>query len=119
MEARRIVELSVALAQSRKAEDVVVLDIRELTDVTDYFVICTGEVDAHVKAITDAIVEGMEAQGERPWHVEGYEGLRWVLVDFVDVVVHIFRGETRDFYALERLWGDAKREEFEAISNVQ
>ncbi len=119
MEARRIVELSVALAQSRKADDVVVLDMRGLTDVTDYFVICTGVVDVHVKAITDAIVEGMEAQGERPWHVEGYEGLRWVLVDFVDVVVHIFQGETRDFYALERLWGDAKREDVPAMGNEQ
>jgi len=119
MEARRIVELSVALAQSKKAEDVVVLDMRDVTDVTDYFVICTGGVDAHVKAIADAIVEGMEAEGERAWHMEGYEGLRWVLVDFVDVVVHVFRGETRDFYALERLWGDAKREEVGAMSNEQ
>ena len=110
MEARRIVERVVALAQSKKAEDVVVLDMRAMTDVTDYFVICTGTVDVHVKAIADAIVEDMKEQGERPWHVEGTERLQWVLIDFVDVVVHVFQPETREFYALERLWGDAKRE---------
>ncbi len=110
MEARRIVERVVALAQSKKAEDVVVLDMRAMTDVTDYFVICTGTVDVHVKAIADAIVEDMKEQGERPWHVEGTERLQWVLIDFVDVVVHVFQPETRDFYASERLWGDAKRE---------
>jgi len=110
MEAQQIVEHSVALAQSKKAEDVVVLDMRAVTDVTDYFVICTGTVDVHVKTIADAIVEGMKEEGGRPWHVEGYGGLQWVLIDFVDVVVHVFQPETRDFYALERLWGDAKRE---------
>lgn len=110
MEARRIVERTVALAHSRKAEDVVVLDMRAVTDMTDYFVICTGTVDVHVKAIADAIVEGMKDEGERSWHLEGTERLQWVLIDFVDVVVHVFQPEMRDFYALERLWGDAKRE---------
>ena len=115
METRRIMERTVSLAQSKKAEDVVVLDMSAVTDMTDYFVICTGTVDVHVKAIADAIVEGMKEEGERSWHLEGTERLQWVLIDFVDVVVHIFQPETRDFYALERLWGDAKR--VEAMSN--
>jgi len=115
MEARRIMELTVALAQSKKAEDVVVLDMSAVTDMTDYFVICTGTVDVHVKAIADGIVEGMKKEEERAWHLEGTERLQWVLIDFVDVVVHVFQPETRDFYALERLWGDAKR--VEAMSN--
>ncbi len=116
MEARRIMERTVALAQSKKAEDVVVLDMRAVTDMTDYFVICTGTVDVHVKAIADAIVEGMKEEGERSWHLEGTERLQWVLIDFVDVVVHVFQPEMRNFYALERLWGDAKRE---TISNEE
>jgi ribosome-associated protein len=115
MEARRIVERVVALAQSKKAVDVVVLDMRAVTDMTDYFVICTGTVDIHVKTIADAIVEGMKEEGERSWHLEGTGRLQWVLIDFVDVVVHVFQPETRNFYALERLWGDAKR--VEAMSN--
>ena len=110
MEARRIMERTVALAQSKNAENVVVLDMRAVTDMTDYFVICTGTVDVHVKAISDAIVDGMKEEGERSWHLEGTERMQWVLIDFVDVVVHVFQPEMRDFYALERLWGDAKRE---------
>ncbi|MFH1009590.1 MAG: ribosome silencing factor [Candidatus Latescibacterota bacterium] len=110
MDARQIMERSVALAQSKQAEDVVVLDMRTVTDMTDYFVICTGTVDVHVKAITDAIVDGLKEEGERALHLEGTERLHWVLIDYVDVVVHVFQPETRDFYDLEHLWGDAKRE---------
>lgn len=108
---REIVELSVEFAQSKKAEGIIVMDLRGLTDVTDYFVICDGTSEAQIKAITDAIVEGVESRGYRPWHVEGYEARQWILIDFVDVVIHIFDKETRRFYALERLWGDAEIEE--------
>ena len=89
------------------------VDLRRLSSVTDYFVICHGDSDVQVKAISDAIVEGMEREGVRVWHREGYEYRNWVLLDYVDVVVHIFQKETRRFYGLERLWGDAVLETVE------
>jgi len=99
-----------AYSLSKKAQDVSLLDLRPLNSVCDFFIICHGESDAQVKAIADAVVEGMEEEGVRVWHTEGYEYLNWVLLDYVDVVVHIFRKETRQFYGLERLWGDAEME---------
>ncbi|MCX5800648.1 MAG: ribosome silencing factor [Candidatus Eisenbacteria bacterium] len=98
------------LALSKKAEDVAILDLRGLSTVTDFFVICSGSSDTHVKAISDAIESGLEAKGVRKWHIEGYTHKRWVLLDYVDVVVHVFHHKTREFYLLERLWGDAKIE---------
>lgn len=91
----------------RKAAEGVVLELRGLTDFTDYFVIVTGETDVHIRAITDTVVEVLEAAGERPHHIEGYEDARWVLIDCDDVVVHVFGPEFREFYNLEGLWGDA------------
>lgn len=108
--ARELALAAGEIALSKKATDVKVLDLRELTSVTDYFVICSGSVDLHVKAISDAIVEGLEKIKREVWHIEGYSALKWVLLDYVDVVVHIFNGEVRDFYGLERLWGDAPME---------
>jgi ribosome-associated protein len=106
--ARRIVEHSL----TKKAQNVCLMDIRNLSNVADYFIICHGESDVQVKAITDAVVEGMENEGIKAWHREGYEYLHWVLLDYIDVVVHIFHKETRQFYGLERLWGDAEIETF-------
>lgn len=107
--ARKIVEL----AASKKAEEITLLDLHKLTSITDFFIICTGNSDVQVKAISDAIVEGMKSE-VKPWHIEGRENLRWVLLDFVDVVVHIFHREERDFYQLERLWADAPTEVIES-----
>jgi ribosome-associated protein len=104
-------DLAVKLADfalSKKAEDIKVLDLRNLTAITDFFVICTGNSDTHVKAVADAVVEGSKDLGERPWHKEGITHKSWVLLDYVEVVVHIFLNETRKFYALEKLWGDAE-----------
>lgn len=101
------------LALSKKAENVLSMDLRGLTSACDIFVICTGTSDVQVKAIADAVKDGMTDDGEKPWHVEGTEGKRWILLDFIDVVVHVFNRETRDYYQLERLWGDAKFETFE------
>ncbi len=98
------------LALSKKAEDIVILDLRGLATVTDFFVICSGSSDTHVKAISDAVEDGLEKKGARKWHIEGYSHKRWVLLDYVDVVVHVFHHKTREFYLLERLWGDAKVE---------
>lgn len=110
IDARRVVDLSVEALKSRKGEDVLVMDLRGLTDVVDYFVLCTGNSDTQVRALADAVVETLEQDGLGPWHVEGYEGRKWVLVDAVDVAVHIFQRSVREFYRLERLWGDAKME---------
>lgn len=101
------------LALSKKAEDIVILDLRGISTVTDFFVICSGSSDTHVKAISDAIESGLEAKGVRKWHIEGYTHRRWVLLDYVDVVVHVFNHKIREFYLLERLWGDAKIEKIE------
>jgi len=96
------------LSLEKKAEDVIIMDLREVTSITDYFVICSGDTDAQIKAICDHIREQLEQNDIKIWHVEGYQFLNWVLIDLVDVVIHIFRPEVRDYYGLERLWGDAK-----------
>jgi ribosome-associated protein len=98
------------LALSKKAHDVSILNLSELSDVTDYFVVCTGDSDTHVKAIADAIDDGARELDSRVWRREGYANLQWVLLDFVDVVVHVFQRRVREYYDLERLWGDAKIE---------
>ncbi len=108
MDSKELAHLIANLSLEKKAEDVLILDLRELTTITDYFVICSGETDIQVKAISDNIIDKLKEQKIKVWHREGYESLNWVLLDLVDVVVHIFRPETRDFYALEKLWGDAE-----------
>lgn len=99
------------LALTKIATDVKILDLRNLTTITDFFVICTAHSDTQVKAVADAIMEGAKKAGERPWHKEGLMQKSWVLLDYVDVVVHIFLKDTREFYSLEKLWGDAPVEE--------
>lgn len=95
-------------ALSKMAKDVAILDLRKLTSMTDYFVVCSGDSETQVKAIADAVLTGMEERGEKAWHTEGLQNLRWVLLDYVDVVVHVFHRDARTFYGLEKLWGDAK-----------
>ena len=85
------------------------LDLRGLTSATDYFVIASGESDVQVKAIAARIEERLEREKVRPWHVEGLRNARWILLDYVDFVVHVFHPAARDFYQLERLWGDAEK----------
>jgi len=87
------------------------MDLRGLTTITDFFVICSGDSDTQVKAIADAIEEGLKKENICYWHKEGYENLRWVLLDYVDVVVHVFQRDVREYYSLETLWGDAKIKE--------
>ncbi len=107
---RQILDCGIDLLQSIKAEDIQILDLRNAADFTDYFLICTGNSDIHVKAVADAVLEGMKAAGHRPWQVEGYDARKWVLIDLVDVIVHIFLPDARSFYGLERLWGDVPTE---------
>lgn len=99
------------LALERKAHDVLVLDLRGISTATDYFVIASGTSDVQVKAIADLIVDELKKDGVRPEHVEGVRGGRWVLLDYIDFVVHVFHPQARQFYQLENLWGDAPRSE--------
>lgn len=98
----------------RKGEDVVALDVAELTSFTEAFVIATGSSDRHARALADAVIERAAALGRKPLGVEGYEGGDWVLIDLDDVIVHVFREEKRHHYDLERLWADAPMIAFEA-----
>jgi len=109
--AAKLAQAIARIADEKKARDIVLLDLRQLTSITDYFVICTGEVDQHVKAIADEIEKRL-APRDKPWHIEGYQHQSWILLDYVDVVVHIFQPETRQYYNLEKLWADAPRQTF-------
>jgi ribosome-associated protein len=108
-------ELARAAAQhalAKKGEDLVILDLRGLSPIADFFVLATGLSDVHVRALSDAVRDGLLAHTPpaKPWHLEGYETLRWVLLDYVTVVVHVFQRGAREYYGLERFWGDAPRE---------
>jgi len=102
-----LAELAAYYALEKKAEAVVLLDLRGLSDVCDFFVIATGHADVQVKAIARAVAVGLHRAGQDPVGSEGLESGRWALLDYVDVVVHVFRPEVRDYYQLERLWDDA------------
>lgn len=95
------------LARDRKARDLVILDLRGISGATDFFFIATGTSDIHVRGIAEHIMEELKKEGVRPDHVEGLRGGRWVLIDYIDFVVHVFHPAAREFYQLERLWGDA------------
>ena len=100
------------LALDRKAEGVMAMDLRGVSSATDFFVLATGNSDIQVRAIAEHILEELAKEGVRPLHVEGLGGARWVLLDFVDFVVHVFHPVARDFYQLELLWGDAPTQLF-------
>ncbi|HET7631537.1 MAG TPA: ribosome silencing factor [Gemmatimonadaceae bacterium] len=91
-----------------RAENVVILDLHGVADMTDYFVIASGTSDTHVRALADHVMEDLATLGQRPYHQEGLVHGRWVLLDYVDFVVHVFHPAMREFYQLERLWGDAR-----------
>ena len=95
------------LALSKKGFDVKILKLKDISSVCDYFVIVSGSADIQVKAIAHAILDGLRDSGIRPYHNEGLNDGNWVLLDFVDVVIHVFYEPTREFYSLEKLWGDA------------
>ena len=95
------------LTFTKKAFNIVILNLRNLTDITDYFVICSADSDTQAKAIADAVISGIEKKGLQAWHIEGLTERQWIIIDYVDVVLHIFLKEVRKFYNLEKLWGDA------------
>ena len=106
-----IARLAGELALSKKAFDVKILKLTNISSICDYFVIISGSADVHVNAIADGVIEGLLDQDVRAWHKEGMKSGSWILLDYVDVVVHIFHNTVREFYALEKLWGDAPVEE--------
>lgn len=94
-------------ALQKQAVDVVVLDVQGLSGVTDYFLVCSGKSTTHLQTLSEAIHADLKAAGVRPTHIEGRAASGWILLDYGDVLVHMFLEETRMYYALERLWGDA------------
>lgn len=103
---KSLAEIIANAALEKIGEEIKIFDLAGLTDMTDYFVIVTGNGNLHVKAIVDHIQDNT-VKVSKPWHVEGYESLKWVLLDYVDVVVHVFDRTTREYYDIERLWADA------------
>ena len=108
MTPEEIAAATAAYASDRKALEIVQLDLRGIIGFTDYFVICTGRTDRHTKAIHDAIHQGMKSDhGRLPRRVEGLAGTSWILMDYLDVIVHVLTPDTREYYRLEQLWGEA------------
>lgn len=109
LNAQKIVKIITEALLSKKGKDISVLDVSELTTLTDYFVICHGTSDVQIKALADAVEDEVHKKaGEKAWKKEGLEGRSWVILDFVNIVVHIMNKEKREYYALERMWNDAK-----------
>ena len=111
MQGKELARRIAIAALEKKAENIRIFDLRGLSTITDFFVICSGVTDLHTRAIQEVIVETLKKASIRPWHIEGENIGRWILIDYVDVVVHIFQPEVREYYGLERLWGDAEIEE--------
>lgn len=103
------IRTAIEAARDKKAVEVTVLDLRKADAFTDYFVICTGASSRQVHAIADAVEQSLKADGARPSHVEGYGRAEWILLDYFDFIVHVFSPSARQFYSLERLWGNATR----------
>lgn len=104
----QLAKAAVDVASDKKASDVLLLDIHDVTTIADYFVICSGNNTPQIQAIADAVDEELEKQGARLLHREGAAETGWVLLDFGDIIVHIFSTKEREYYRLERLWSDAK-----------
>jgi ribosome-associated protein len=108
LSAADLLRLAAETAVAKKATEPVALDLRDLDGVCDYFFLCSCSSEVQVKAVAEAIEDRLRERGARAWHVEGREGRRWVLLDYVEVVVHVFHEKTREYYLLDRLWGDAR-----------
>ncbi|MGD8278533.1 MAG: ribosome silencing factor [Gemmatimonadota bacterium] len=106
-------KVAVEAVRDRKAIDLLLLDLRGISDATDYFLLASGTSDTHVRSIAEHVLDSFRDHGLRPSHVEGLRGGRWVLIDCIDFVVHVFHPAAREFYRLDRLWGDAPATELE------
>ena len=110
------VAIAIAAAEDKQAQNLVALDLRKSASFTDFFVIASGTNTRQVRAIADAVIDSLAAKGVKPAFVEGYDRSAWILLDYFDFIVHVFGPETRVFYDLERLWGNAERIEVGAAS---
>lgn len=108
MNSKQLILSALHAAEDKQGLDPLILDIRKLTDIADYFLLVHGNSDRHVRTIADGIIEQLHAKKEKPAHVEGLKESNWVLVDYGSAIVHVFHYQTRKFYNLERLWGDAR-----------
>jgi len=117
-DARSLASQAARAAASKQGEAVVVLDMRDLISITDYFVIASGTSERQVKTIAEEVLKDLKARGVRPVRVEGEASARWMLIDYVDFVVHVFDDEEREFYRLENLWRDAPVVEWEVEAGV-
>jgi ribosome-associated protein len=120
IDSEKLAKIIVAGMQEKKAENIVQLDLREVKGaVTDFFVICTGNSDTQVQAIADSVENfTREKINERVWHAEGYKAGQWVLLDYVNVVAHVFLRDNRQFYGLEELWADAPMKQYDKLIKV-
>ena len=110
MDSKKLASLCRELADNKKAENIAVLDVRELSSITDYFVIATGTSEPHLRAISDEIIDKLRDEyGVRPRAIDGNLQTAWLVLDYFDVIVHIMRADIREHYDLEALWGDAPR----------
>jgi ribosome-associated protein len=109
MEAFEIVKICGVLAEEKKAQDVVIMELDDLTDIADYFLVASGTSERHVRTIADGVETGMKERGVKPYAVEGHRDGRWVIIDYQNVIVHIFLAQLRELYDLESLWIEAKK----------
>ncbi len=106
MDSKKMVEKIVMVMEDKKARDISTINIENITEISDYFVICSGTSTTHIKSIADELEFKLGEMGLRAYHKEGYDTARWILLDYADVVIHVFHQEDRSFYNLERLWSD-------------
>jgi len=105
---KELLEVITSALLERKGQNIVLLDVSELTTLTEYFVVCHGTSDTQIKALADNVMEkAKEELGEKVWKREGFEGRTWIILDFVNIVVHVMSEKKRDFYGIERMWNDA------------
>jgi len=113
MNFRNLAKQCAALALAKKAKEILILDVRKLTSITDYFVICSGRSNIHVGTIAESIVSKLKGKRIQPLHIEGEKQAQWVLIDYVGVIVHVFYEPIRKFYGLEKLWAEGRKAKFQ------
>jgi ribosome-associated protein len=108
-EAEKLISFISKVLSDKKGEQIVQMDLRGVTTLADYFVVVSGLSDTHAKSLADEVTEQVREQfGEKPWRKEGLDSRRWIVLDYVNIVIHIFKEDTRDHYGLEKMWNDAK-----------
>lgn len=117
MDSLTLAKTAAGILDAKKAENINVLQITDISSLGDYFVIATGTSNTHVHALADELEFKLKEQGVAPLRVEGYRSNSWIILDYSEVVVHLFTGEARDFYDLDRLWADGKKLELESLPN--